>query len=72
MLYEYDGKIYIKPFSNKIVEVEVIKKGEEFEIKPLKGIKRLTPEIKENIKEITLENAYKKAHKADKGTLDTF
>ena len=72
MLYEYNGKIYIKPFSNKIVEVEVTKKGTEFDVKPTNEGKVLTPEIIKKMSEITLENAFKKANKSDKGSLDTF
>jgi len=71
MLYEYNGKIYIKPFSNKIVEVEIAKKGNDYNVKPLKEVQRITPEIKEKIKEITLENAYKRMSKTDRNSLDT-
>jgi len=71
MLYEYNGKIYIKPFSNKIVEVEIIKKGNEYNVKPLKEIKKLTQEIREKMSEITLENAYKRISKTDRNSLDT-
>lgn len=71
MLYEYNGKTYIKPFSNKIVEVEVTKRGNEYDVKPTNKKVEITAEIKAEIKEITLENAYKKTNKSERNSLDT-
>lgn len=65
MLYEYNRKIYIKPFSNKIIEVKVEKRGNEYNVKPIKQIVELTAEIRKNLVEITLEEAYKRSNKAD-------
>lgn len=60
MLYEFNGKIYVKPFSNKIVEVEMSKnENENFDIVPTTKIVYLTPEIKEKMVEVTNEEAYK-------------
>lgn len=63
MLYEYNGKIYIKPFSNKLVEVEISKNIDEFDVKPTSKILILTPKIRNKLTEITLEDAYKKINK---------
>ena len=63
MLYEYNGKVYVKPFSNRIVEVEVSKKSGEYDVKATKKVIELTSEIKKKINEITLEQALKKQRK---------
>ena len=67
MLYEYNGKVYVKPFSNKIVEVNVEKKAGEYNIKATNRTIALTSDIRKKTTEITLEEAYKKMNKNDKG-----
>ena len=66
MLYEFNEKTYIKPFSNKLVEVEITKNGEEYDVKATKRILELTPKRKKEIVEITLKDAYEKKHKNEK------
>lgn len=71
MLYQYNGKIYVKPFSNKMVEVEISKEGNEYDVKPTKRTVELTPEIKEKIVEISLKDAYVKTRKIERKITDT-
>lgn len=71
MLYEYNRKIYIKPFSNKMVEVEISKSENEYDVKPTKKFVEITPEIREKIVEISLENAYTKTRKIERKITDT-
>lgn len=59
MLYKYNGKIYIKPFSNKIVEVKVIKKNNEYNVEPTDKALELTKEIEGELVSISLEEAVK-------------
>jgi hypothetical protein len=63
MLYEYDGKTYIKPLVNKMVEVEVSKKGKEYDIKPTKNMVYITEDAKKRMNAISKEDAAKKANK---------
>lgn len=67
MLYEYNGKIYVRPFSNKIVEVNIEKKAGEYDVKSTNRTVDLTDSIRKKMTEITLEEAYKKTNKNDKG-----
>lgn len=71
MLYQYNGKIYVKPFSNKMVEVEITKAEKEYDVKPTKRIVELTPEIKDKIVEISLKDAYVKTRKIERKITDT-
>lgn len=71
MLYEYNGKIYVKPFSSKMVEVEISKKENEYDVKPTKRIVELTPEIKGKIVEISLKDAYAKTRRVERKITDT-
>lgn len=73
MLYEYNNKIYVRPFSNKLVEVDILKKDKEFVVKPTTKIIVITKEVKETMLEITLENAFKKLHsgRGSRATLNT-
>ena len=70
MLYEYNKKFYVKPFSNKIVEVNVEKKNNEFDVQPTKKVVYLTPDIQKVMSEVTLQEAYEKSGKIGKSTLD--
>lgn len=63
MLYEYDGKTYIKPLVNKMVEVEISKKGKEYDIKPTKNMVYITEDVKKRMNAISKEDAAKKANK---------
>lgn len=72
MLYQYNGKTYIKPFSNRLVEVEISKKDNEYDVKPTKKNVEITPEIKEKIVEISLSDAYKRNRKIERKITDTF
>ena len=72
MLYEYNRKIYIKPFSYKMVEVEISKNENEYNVKPTNRIVELTPKIKEEIVEISLSDAYKRNRKIERKITDTF
>ena len=66
MLYEFNGKIYVKPFVNKIVEVEITKQDDGFDVKPTTKEVELTTEIRQNLTEISIEEAAKKASKSKK------
>lgn len=70
MIYEYNKKFYVKPFSNKIVEVNIQKKNNEFDVQPTQNTIYLTPDIQKSMVEVTLEEAYKKSGKLDKISLD--
>ena len=70
MIYEYNKKFYVKPFSNKIVEVNVEKKNNEFDVQPTKKVLYLTSDIQKAMSEVTLEQAYKKSGKIDNIPLD--
>lgn len=70
MIYEYNKKFYVKPFSNKIVEVNVEKKNNEFDVQPTKKVVYLTPDIQKAMSEVTLQEAYDKSGKITKSTLD--
>ena len=71
MLYQYNGKIYVKPFSNRLVEVEISKKDNEYDVKATERIVELTPKIKEEIVEISLKDAYAKTRKIERKITDT-
>ena len=64
MLFRYENKVYIKPFADKLVKVDVIKKGNEYDVKATKEIVVITPEINEKLYSISLEEAYKMSNKA--------
>lgn len=63
MLYDYKGKIYIKPLANKIAEVKVSKKGKEFTVDIVGKLEYITPEIKKEMKPIAIDRAYKDPNK---------
>lgn len=70
MIYEYNKKFYVKPFSNKIVEVNVEKKNNEFDVQPTKKVLYLTSDIQKAMSEVTLQEAYEKSNRIGKSTLD--
>lgn len=70
MLYEYNNKIYVKPFSNKLVEVEISKKNNEYDVKATKRVVEIQPEIKDKIAGISLQEAYEKKRNFEKRLTD--
>lgn len=59
MLYEYEGKVYVKPFDNKIVEVTVkkdVKNG--FDVQATTNV-IIDDNIGAKLVSITTEEAYK-------------
>lgn len=70
MLYELNGKIYVKPFSSKLIEVKVSKDGNKYDVKATDKIVEITPEIKRKLTEVTLKDAYDKTHKIESKSID--
>lgn len=70
MLYIYDGKIYIKPLENILVEVNVTKKGNEYNVVPTEKKVELDDKIRNSLFYITLEKAYEMQHKSDNKEFD--
>lgn len=64
MLFRYENKVFIKPFADKLVKVDVTKKGNEYDVKATKEIVVITPEINEKLYSISLEEAYKMSNKS--------
>ena len=58
MLYEYNGKFYVKPFSNKLVEVNVDKESNELDLKPTKKVVVITPEVKSKMVEVNINTIF--------------
>ena len=69
MLFELNGKIYIKPFVNKIVEIKVTKEDDQIIFEPTDKVLYITPEIKEKMVSISNEDAYKIYSKSTKKTI---
>lgn len=63
MLFRYENKVFIKPFADKLVKVDVTKKGNEYDVKATKEIVVITPEINEKLYSISLEEGYKMSNK---------
>ena len=63
MLYEYNNKIYVKPFSNKLVEVEISREANEYNVKATNRSVELTMQNKGKVTDISLEEAYKMSQK---------
>ncbi len=62
MLYLYNGKIYVKLYENKIVEVEVTKNGEVYDAKPTtRFIEK--DNLEEELTSISIDKAYEVTHK---------
>ncbi len=64
MLYKYENKVYIKPFGDKLVEVKVTKKGDEYNVEATKTIIVIDSKVSEKMYSISLEEAYKMQNKA--------
>lgn len=59
MLYEYKGKVYVKPFDNKIVEVTVSRNSNnEFDVQATKNI-IVDDNIASKLTSISTKDAYK-------------
>lgn len=63
MLYLFNEKVYVKPFSNMIVEVEITKKNDEYDVKATNKKIELNEEQKDALVAIELAEAYKYLHK---------
>ena len=63
MLFRYENKVYIKPFADRIVKVDITKKGKEYDVKATKDIVVITPEVNNKLYSISLEEAYKMSNK---------
>lgn len=63
MLFRYENKVFIKPFGDRLVKVEITKKGNDYDVKPTKEIVVITPQINEKLYSISLEEAYKISNK---------
>lgn len=59
MLFKYNGKIYIKPFANKIVEVRVSKRENGYDVEPTNRSVELTKDIENQLISISVEEAAK-------------
>lgn len=63
MLYIYNGKIYIKPFENKIVEVIITKDGDEYNVKTTDTVIEVERTEVMKMVSTTVEEAYKMQNK---------
>lgn len=63
MLYLFNEKVYVKPFSNMVVEVEITKKNDEYDVKATNKKIELNEEQKDALVPIELEEAYKYLYK---------
>lgn len=66
MLYIFKNKIYVKPFDNKIVEVAITKRNNEYDVKAIKAPMELNDELLKEVANISLEEAYKFQNKEEK------
>lgn len=64
MLYIYENRIYVKPVENKLVEVTVTKRGNEYNVEATRRKLEITENIKEKLRSISLEEAYKKLNRS--------
>lgn len=70
MLYLYNGKIYVKPFDHKMVEVNVTKKGNEYNVEATEKWVEINDKILDNTYSVTLEKAYEIQTKKDSKKFD--
>lgn len=70
MLYLYNGKIYVKPFDHKMVEVNVTKKGNEYNVEATEKWVEINDKILDNTYSVTLEKAYEMQNKKDSKKFD--
>jgi hypothetical protein len=62
MLYFYNGKIYVKPYENKIVEVEITKTKDGYDAKPILDNVIIKDNLVNELQSISIEEAYKILH----------
>lgn len=66
MLYSYNGKVYVRPVTNKIVEVDIKKEiNGDYDVKPTKNI-IVRDDLDKVLTSIALEKAYDVLHKNSK------
>lgn len=66
MLYLYNGKIYVKPFVNKMVEVDIKKGiGQNYDVIATKNV-IVDDMLDSKIVSISLEKAYELIHRSSK------
>jgi len=67
MLYKHDGKLYIKPVANKLVEVKVEKTKDGFDVKAVEGGETLVVDKSQFAKmsQITPEEVVKEKNKGN-------
>lgn len=66
MLYLYNGKIFVRPVTNKIVEVDIKKElNGSYDVKPTKNI-IVRDDLNKVLTSIALEKAYEVLHKDSK------
>lgn len=66
MLYLYNGKVYVRPVTNKIVEVDIKKEiNGDYDVKPTKNV-IVRDDLDKVLTSIALEKAYEVLHKSSK------
>lgn len=66
MLYLYNGKVYVRPVTNKIVEVDIKKEiNGDYDVKPTKNV-IVRDDLDKVLTSIALEKAYDVLHKNSK------
>lgn len=66
MLYLYNGRIFVKPFENKIVEVQIKKDLDGvFNVIPTKNV-IVDDNLKDKISLISIDKAYELTHRRKK------
>lgn len=70
MLYELNGKIYVKPFSSRLVEIKISKDGNNYDVKATGKTMEITSEIRNKLTEVALKDAYDKTHKIENKSID--
>lgn len=66
MLYLYNGKVYVRPVTNKIVEVDIKKElNGNYDVQPTKNV-IVRDDLDKVLTSIALEKAYDVLHKNSK------
>lgn len=58
MLYIYEGKVYVRPFDSKLVEVKISKKGDEYDVTATEKTLEINESIRNALSEVIIEDAY--------------
>ena len=70
MLYEYEGKVYVRPYDNKIVEVTIYKDiNGDYDVKATENI-IVDDNISSKLKSISTESAYELLNSKKKKKID--